>query len=138
MMNTNFRFSYVDDWLIAPGAFWVHAPVLDEPGMFEPAAPTEVPHKGYALLHVELQSFTLVFSSGAQLKHYIEILARKLLPTTRQLSVQRTNHAGPNGHWLSRLPGDLKGPKTRSELVRTLRAAREFASSNAPSEWAPR
>lgn len=137
-MNTNFQFSYVDNWLEAPGAFWVHTPVVDKPGTFEPPAPTEVPHKGYAMLHVEFQSFMLVFSSGAQLEHYIEILARKLLPTARQLSVQRTNQAGPNGHWLSRLPGVLKTPKTRSELVCTLRAAREFASSNAPSGWASR
>ena len=137
-MYTNFQFSYVDNWLIAPGAFWVHTPISDKPGTFEPPAPTEIPHKGYALLHVEFQSSTLVFSSGAQLEHYIAILALKLLPTTRQLSVQRNTQAGPNGHWLSRLPGDLKAPKMRAELVRTLRAALEFASLNAPSGWVSR
>ena len=135
MMTMDFQFSYVDNWLIAPGAFWVHVPVVGKPGTFEPPAPTEVLHKGYALLQVEFQSATLVFSSAAQIEHYIDILARKLLPTTRQLSVQRTNNAGPNGHWLSKLPSNLKTPRARSELVRTLRAARNFATSSAPSGW---
>lgn len=31
MMTMDFQFSYVDNWLIAPGAFWVHVPVLASP-----------------------------------------------------------------------------------------------------------
>jgi hypothetical protein len=132
-MNRQFYFSFAPDWQFAHGAYWVHHPVLDLPGAFVPPAPIEVPHKGYAILHVEFESYELVFSSRAQVDHYIEILSKKLLPTTRQLSAVRATGAGPNQHWLSRLPCAIKAPKKRSQLVSTLLAAREFAATSAPS-----
>jgi hypothetical protein len=52
-------------------------------GTFEPTAPPAVPHKGYPILHVEFEEYELLFGSAAQIEHYIDVLNRKALPTTR-------------------------------------------------------
>lgn len=132
-MQSNFYFSYQDVWDAAPGAHWVHLPDATEPGKLTPPAPNPVPHKGYWWLHVEFGEHVLVFSSAAQLEHYIDVLSKTALPTSRQLSVASGRLNGPNQHWLSRLPGTLKSPKTRQQLVKTLVRARDFASEQAPA-----
>jgi hypothetical protein len=127
-MNSRFRFSYEPDWRAAPLAYWVHIP---EPGSitaFDPPAPTRIPHKGFCFLRVELGEDEFVFSSPAQLSHFIEVLARKPLPTSRQLSAARGTGVGPNGHWLSRLPKDLKSPMNRARVVRTMKAVQAMLS----------
>ena len=132
-MNGNFHFTFESDWRCVPGAFWVHLPVEANPGTFEPAAPQPVPYRGFAVLHVEFGKHELLFVSKAHLDHYIEILSRRALPTSRQLSEASGINTGPNQHWLSRLPGELKSPKRRQELVKVLSAAKEFAAGNAPT-----
>ena len=122
-MNAKFHFSYQSDWRSAPVAFWVHRTV-DGTASFDPPAPPAIPHKGFAFLHVEFGAAELVFSAPAQLDHFIDVLSRKPLPTSRALSSQRGLPAGPNGHWLSRLPAGLKSPRTRMQLVEALRAIR--------------
>ena len=94
-----------------------------------PAAPVEVLHKGFMVLHVEAADVDLQFSSLAQLNHFIEVMAAKPLPTSRQLSRKRELPVGPNSHWLSRLPAKLKVPKERAKLVGRLQAVREQLSS---------
>lgn len=120
-MHSRFRFTYETDWRHAPLAYWVHIPDPDNPAACDPPAPPHIPHHGYALLRVAYGPHELVFSSPEQLGHCIEVLARKPLPTSRALSARRGSGAGPNGHWLSRLPAALKRPATRSELVRLLK-----------------
>lgn len=132
-MNGNFHFTFESDWRYVPGAFWVHLPVVGNPGTFAPAAPLPVPHKGFPVLHVEVGKHELLFVSMAHLDHYIEILSLKALPTSRQLSEASGIETGPNQHWLSRLPGELKSPKKRQELVKVLSAAKAFAANNAPT-----
>jgi hypothetical protein len=132
-MSSKFHFTFEADWRSAPGAFWVHVPVESEPGMLVPAAPISVPHKGFAVLHVEFEAFDLLFSSSAQIEHYIEILSKSALPTSRQLSEARGNNVGPNQHWLSRLSGELKSPRKRPALVKALLAAKDFAAVNSPN-----
>jgi hypothetical protein len=119
-LNANYYFTYEEDWRRAPVAFWVHVPVPGTELECSPPAPITIPHKGYLFLHVEFGSYDLQFSSPAQLDHFIEVLASKPLPTSRQLASRRGLPVGPNGHWLSRLPSSLKAPRKREELVRTL------------------
>jgi len=123
----NIRLTFEKDWRWAPVAFWVHVPDADAPGQWIPAAPVKIPHKGFAMLHVEIGPHDLVFSSPAQLAHCIEVLSTKPLPTSRQLSAGRGGTVGPNGHWLSRLPAELKAPRKRVQVVATLRAAHAMA-----------
>lgn len=132
-MRSKHHFTFDVDWRIAPGAFWVHLPVENEPGTFVPPAPPAVPHKGFAMLHVEFEAFDLVFSSLAQIEHYIQVLSKSALPTSRQLSELRGHNVGPSQHWLSRLPGELKSPRSRPALVKALLDAKDFAMANSPN-----
>lgn len=128
-MTPQFHFTLEPDWRTAPLAFWVHGPVAGSDTECVPAAPVEVLHKGFMVLHVEAADVDLQFSSLAQLNHFIEVMAAKPLPTSRQLSRKRELPVGPNSHWLSRLPAKLKVPKERAKLVGRLQAVREQLSS---------
>ena len=77
------------------------------------------------------QEYSLQFSAPAQLDHFIEVLASKPLPTSRQLSSRRGLPVGPNGHWLSRLPARLKATRKRAKLVHALQSLRAIL----PSPW---
>ena len=121
MQKVTFRFTFESDWRSAPLAFWVHIPMSEPPHTWMPIAPAEVLHKGFPTLRVELGQHELRFSSPAQLMHCIEVLSTTPLPTTRQLSVKRGTRAGPDGHWLSRLPAKLKSPRKRAQVVEVLR-----------------
>ncbi len=132
-MSGKFHFTFESDWRYVPGAFWVHLPVEGKPDTFAPPAPLAIPHKGYPVLQVEFEDCDLLFSSTAQLDHYIDVLSRTALPTSRQLSNASGLKTGPNQHWLSRLPGELKSLKKRQALVKVLSAARVFAADNAPN-----
>lgn len=122
MTTPTFRFTFEDDWRSAPMAFWVHVPDPAKAGKWVPPAPLAVPHRGFPVLRVEAGAHELVFTTPAQLAHCIEVLATRPLPTSRQLSMKRGTTAGPNGHWLSRLPSTLKSPRKREQLVEILRA----------------
>lgn len=123
-MKPSFHFTYEKDWRTAPVAFWVHVPVPGASDACDPPAPVPTPHLGYPFLHVEFDSHELQFSALVQLDHFIEVLSRKPLPTSRQLSSRRCLPVGPNGHWLSRLPAELKSPRKREKLVQALSAIR--------------
>jgi hypothetical protein len=123
-MKHTFHFTYEKDWRTAPVAFWVHLPVPGTKDECNPPAPMAIAHFGHAFLRVEFESHELQFSSLAQLDHFIDVLSRKPLPTSRQLSSRRGLPVGPNGHWLSRLPAELKSPRKREKLVQALRAIR--------------
>ena len=122
-MSVKYHFSYQPDWRAAPAAFWVHRPV-DGSDECDPPVPPAVPHKGFAFLHVEFDAVELWFSAPAQLDQVIDVLSRKPLPTSRALSSRCDPAAGPNGHWLSRLPARLKAPRNRMRLVETLKIIR--------------
>ena len=61
------------------------------------------------------------FASLHELRRCIDVLGRKLLPTTRALS--EGTGTGPNRHWLSRLPAAAKPWKYRERAVRFLQLA---------------
>jgi len=124
-MKAVFHFSFQQRWLHAPLAYWVHVPVQHHPDHWEPPAPPQVPHKGYVFLHVVFEKHELVFSSPAQLDHFIRILSTQPLPTSRHLSSLRGQTVGQNGHWLSRLPAELKSPRERQSVVDVLMNVRE-------------
>ena len=123
-MTTAFHFTFESEWRYAPLAYWVHMPIAGADDLFDPPAPPSIPHKGYALLRVQFEDHELQFSAPAQLKHFIDVLSTKPLPTSRQLSSRRGADVGPNGHWLSRLPAELKSPRKREKLVQALRSVR--------------
>lgn len=123
-MSSAFRFTYEKDWRTAPVAFWVHVPVPGSDVLCDPPVPPAIPHKGYAVLRVEFERHELQFSAPAQLDHFIEVISTKPLPTSKQLASRRGLAVGPNGHWLSRLPAELKLPRKREKLVQFLQSVR--------------
>jgi len=131
-MTIVFSFAYSRDWHQTPGAYWVHIPIPDTNDKYTPHAPKLIPGKGYAILQVPIGTHVLEFCSAAHLQHYIDVLSQKLLPATMQLSAERGSGAGPNGHWLSRLPAELKPYRKRVLLVKKLAAALEYAAEHAP------
>ncbi len=79
-------------------------------------------------MYVDAADIYLQFSFLAQLDHFIEVMAAKLLPTSRPLSKKRALAVGPNSHWLSPLRAKLKVPKEWAKLVSRLQAVREQSS----------
>jgi hypothetical protein len=133
IMTLRFYFTMEPDWRTAPMAFWVHVP--GPAGAYAPPAPMHIPHHGYPFLHVEVGDIDLQFSAMPQLDRFIDVIARQPLPTSRQLSALRDASAGPNSHWLSRLPARLKSPKRRAVLAQELRAIRQHLAASGCS-WA--
>jgi hypothetical protein len=117
---------HTPDWRTEPMAYWVHLEQGPESWhaaeSFDPPAPAPEGRKGFRVLCVEIADVVLRFSSAAQLSECIRVLALKPLPTSRRLSAIRGTGAGPNGHWLSRLPARIKSPKARAQVVRQLRS----------------
>lgn len=119
-MTPSYRFTYEGHWCVFPMAFWVHTRV-DGSDEWTPPVPKEVPHKGFPVLRVDWGQHELQFSAPGQLAQFIEVLSTKPLPTSRILSARNNSPVGPNGHWLSRLPSELKSPRMREKLVVAMR-----------------
>lgn len=119
----HFWIEYAADWRVAPMAYWAHVQKGEEPWYrataFEPAAPSPDGKLGYPVLCVESCGMTFQFTSRAQLEACIKTLSSKPLPSTRRLTALRGG-AGPNGHWLSRLPANVKSPKGRQQAIADL------------------
>lgn len=116
---------YTTDWRSEPMAYWVH---IEQDGRhwrssqsYDPPAPQSIPHKGYVVVCIEVSSTVLRFSSEAQIEEFIRVLAMKPLPSSKRLSAIRGTGAGPNQHWLSRLPAKLKSSAVRPRLVELLK-----------------
>ena len=120
-----FWVEYAERWQDEPLAYWVHRERGNRPWYeandFAPPAPNPVPGKGYAIYSVEIDGMIFRFSSIAQLEHCIDILGRKLLPRTIDLSADRGTSKGPNSHWLSRLPKKAKPWRYREKATKYLR-----------------
>ena len=114
-------------------AYWVHVQSGEEPWYrateFNPPAPEMDSKLGYPVLCVESCGMIFRFTSREQLDICIKTLCTKPLPSSRRLSMLRGG-AGPNGHWLSRLPASVKSPKGRQQAIADLT---EVANKLAPN-----
>lgn len=120
---------YRETWQDSPMSYWVHVEADGRPyyeaETFDPPHPGPVPGRGYARLFVECDGFTFEFSSHSELEECVRILSQKNLPSTLRLSASRAGGAGPNSHWLSRLPSDVKPWRYRQKATRYLLEAGE-------------
>jgi hypothetical protein len=109
----------------SPMTYWVHREVGRKPWyqstVFDPPFEPVVLGKGFAVMFVDFDGFTFVFASLAELRVAIEVLGRKLLPTTARLSAERGGGVGPNQHWLSRLPAAVMPWRYRDRAVSYLK-----------------
>jgi hypothetical protein len=122
-----FWIEYSPTWTPAPLSFWVRVHLdgdrWSNATVFSPPLPRLVPGKGYPTYFIEYRDVRLRFASVEELDVFVDILGRRVLPTTRALSVARGVRIGPNSHWLSRLPAKLKPWRIRQALIHWLRGA---------------
>lgn len=105
----------------SPIAPWVHRGV-DGPywsaTRFDPPMPPRDPAAGgYPVWVVTHRGRELVFTSPQEIRHAIDVLGQKILPSPRALGQAQS---AVNAHWLSRLHTSWKPWKTRQELVKKL------------------
>ena len=107
---------YTEKRMASPISYWVYiekdSQYWYQATEFDPPLPRAIPGEGYPYYYVEIDGFTFRFASLAEIDHCIDILSRKLLPTTLSLREARDTTL-LNKHWLSRLPGKVKSWKYR-------------------------
>jgi hypothetical protein len=107
-------------------SFWVHQNLDGDAWiratLFSPPLPEPVLGQGYPTYFVDYGDVRLQFASIDELRVFVDTLGQRLLPTTRALSLARGTGLGPNSHWLSRLPAELKPWRKRQALTAYLRA----------------
>ena len=117
------RIEYRPEPVLTPITPWVHKGVdaaYYTATVFDPPRPKPVLGKGYPLWVIEHRGRSLFFSSPEEIAHVIDILGRKILPTSRELGQP---YLAVNIHWLSRLHTSFKPWKVRQELVKRLSQA---------------
>ena len=122
----------------SPITYWVHKGVHEDKlryvdcQEFIPPLPSGDANQGYPVLTVCVLNFDIVFCSAVEVDHFIAVMAQKNLPTTSFLAEQRGVAMGPNSHWLSRFPANLKPWRKRQKLVSAVKKAKDalLASGN--------
>ena len=118
---------YNPNYTETPLSFWAHKHVDHEvwcyAKKFEPVLPKAIPCKGFPMLIVNVFGVELEFASVAEVEHFLSVISQKNMPTTQQLSRQRTNNYGPNRHWLSRLPSGIKPWSKRERIIPIVESA---------------
>ncbi|MCF6221839.1 MAG: hypothetical protein L3J65_12070 [Robiginitomaculum sp.] len=113
----------------SPLSYWVHIPLDASKNIycaeldwmdFKPPFLRRIPVKGYPYLIIRVTGFNIEFASLVEVQHCLDILSQKNMPTTMALSKKRATGVGPNGHWLSRWPANLKSWSKRQKIVAAL------------------
>lgn len=120
-MNLTHRFCFVANGWHTPMAPWMRRPISEPLPRSGPVA------AGPAALEVRIGRHDLVFGSLAELDHFLDVLSRTPLPRPSRLIAAADAAGGPNGHWLSRLPTALKGPKRHRWLPHLSRLREQVA-----------
>jgi len=123
--------AFQDTQPCCPMTSWVHRSVDEKPWFqaqtCEPPRQTAVPGKGFPVFKVEFDGFTFEFSSIEEIKVCIETLSKRVLPRPIDLCRDLGTSSGPNSHWLSRLPANVKSWSYRQKAVTyLLKALRTF------------
>ena len=117
------RIYYRSSQVLTPITPWVHKGVdaaYYKATVFDPPMPRSIHGKGYPVWIIEHRGRELYFASPQEIEHVIDVLSRKILPTSRELGQP---HLAVNSHWLSRLHASFKPWKVRQELVKRLKQA---------------
>ena len=112
---------YSNERVRSPMTFWVHREQIGQQwslgAELDPPLPGTVGGKGYPKYFVTVADFQFRFASFEEMRHCIDVLSSENLPTTTELSAARASGAGPNSHWLSRLPARTKSWRFREKAV---------------------
>ena len=117
---------YLPAFQPGPMTFWVHRAVGThawyQAGAFDPPLPPAVPGQGFPVFVVETSGMVFRFASLYELDTAIAVLGQRHLPSTDRDDAER--RAGPNTHWLNRLPPAIMRWERRQRVVRVLERAR--------------
>jgi len=117
---------YTETWVKGPMTPWVH--VASEAGMLMPPAPSPIAGKGFAIYYVEVDRFTFQFASLDEIQVCLEVLGKRLLPSSIQLAKRVSGD--PAQHWLRTMPDSTKPWRYRQKAVKYLhRALADFRKS---------
>ena len=118
---SKYNIIYNKDYQSSPLSFWVHhdidSEVWEYASNYEPEFPKAIVSKGFPMLIVDALGHELRFSSIQEIKHFIEVVKQKNMPTSSQLASKRPKSTGLNSHWLSRLPAKLKPWRNRKKYI---------------------
>ncbi|MCU0754006.1 MAG: hypothetical protein MUE46_02650 [Xanthomonadales bacterium] len=121
-MSLAHQYRFIANRQHTPMAPWVPLPVVEPPSGTQGLAAN-----GHAVLIVQIGAFDLIFASLAELDHFLDVLSRRPLPRPARLVAAAGRTGGPNGHWLSRLPTALKGPRRHRWLPQLARLRQQVA-----------
>ena len=121
---TKWRIEYNDEFVSSPLTYWVHDTVDGQPwsdsAVYEPPLPSVIGGKGYAQLYVDILGVEIMFSSVEEVEHFLDVIKRKNMPTTHQLTKDSSDL---NRHWLSRFPSKLLAWRKREKYIKTVESA---------------
>jgi hypothetical protein len=118
--------------------YWVHRCSDEqrwhEAQSYDPPAPPPCAGKGYPMFHVELDSVSFRFASLREMRLCIEVLSRKVLPTTAQL-IRECGLTGFSNHaWLGRLPKGTHSLRYRQKAIPYLKEALDDFEADVPNQ----
>ena len=112
-----YRIEYREAPPVCPMTPWVHRTIGGESWIdaeaYDPPRQPMVPGHFY----VEFDGFTFTFASLAEIRVCMETLGKKVLPRTIDLTRDHGAGVGPNSHWLSRLPKEVKAWRYRERAI---------------------
>jgi len=125
-------------WLHSPMTYWVYR-CADESRwsdakVYQPPAPPPLAGRGFPLFHVELGGVVFRFASLRELRVCIEVLSRKVLPTTAQLIRECGLTEFSNHVWLARLPAGTHSLRYRQKAVPFLKRALAAFEKEVPNQ----
>ena len=68
------------------------------------------------MLSVTFDDFSLHFASAQELHHFMLVISRNPMPTTKELCKARGVDSLSDQHWLNRLPATVKSDKARKAM----------------------
>ena len=108
-----------------------------EARVYQPSAPPPMPGEGFPKFHVERDGVSFCFASLHELRICIDVLSRKVLPTTAQLISGSGLKKFSNHAWLGRLPAGTHSWRYRQKAVPYLRKALAAFESVVPNQKSP-
>lgn len=129
---------YHTKWKHSPMTYWVYR-CDDErrwhqAKAYNPPAPPPFPGKGFPMFHVELDGVSFLFASLHELRVCIDVLSRRVLPTTAQL-IRESGLKGFSNHaWLGRLPKKTHSLRYRDKALPYLKKALEHFEHEVPNQ----
>jgi hypothetical protein len=129
---------YHHEWKHSPMTYWAYRCEDEsrwhEAKVYQPPAPPPVAGKGFPLFHVKFDGVLFQFASLHELRVCIEVLSRRVLPTTAQLIRECGLKQFSNHVWLARLPAGTHSLRYRQKAVPYLNKALVAFEKEVPNQ----